>query len=99
MEKTLSKVQLTRNFFTGEYCIKTDKGKRLTRWFGAYEETVVGNFVKLETDKGVFVYHKNQAELLYGHYNECGFVFVDKLTEEIYYLQKDGSPLELLTIL
>lgn len=87
MEKVASKIRLAKNFFTGEYCLKTDKGKRLTCWFKTYEERLAGDFVKLETNLGKFVYHKNQAELLYECYQDNEEVYVYKLTDDIYYLQ------------
>lgn len=87
MENLVLKIRLVKSFFTGEYCLKNDKGKRLTCWFNEYDETVVGEFVKLQTNIGNFVYHKNQPNLLYEYYGDDESVYVYKLTEERYYLQ------------
>ena len=95
MENTVSKVRLTKNPFGRGYSLRTDKGKLLTPLFKLYEETVIGDFVKLQTDIGDFVYNKNQPKLLYEDYHKCQIVFVYKLTEEIYYLQAGDSPLQL----
>lgn len=91
MENTVLKVRLTKGSFNGRYCLKTDKGKRLTGWFANYDETVTGDFVKLETDVGTFVYHKNQPKLLYEQYDENEQAYIYKLTEDIYYLEVDCS--------
>lgn len=91
MENTVSKVRLVKRFFLGRFCLKTGKGKRLTAWFKSYDETVVGDFVKLETDIGVFVYHKNNQTLMYEKYDEDEEVYVDKLTEDLYYMKVDCS--------
>ena len=91
MESVVAKIRLAKSLFTGEYCLKTDKGKRLTCWFKTYEKTVIGDFVKLKTDIGNFVYHKNQLELLYECYVEGEEAYVYKLTDDIYYLQIDCS--------
>ncbi len=65
MKKNVSKTRLVRSLFTGDYCVKTDKNTRITPWFTEYDETTFGDFVKLETDVGIFVYHTNQMNLLY----------------------------------
>lgn len=91
MENVVSKIRLAKKFFKDEYCLKTDKGKRLTCWFKTYEETLRGDFVKLETDIGTFVYHKNQPELLYENYVYGEEAHIYKLTDDIYYLQVNCS--------
>ena len=92
MESAVSKIRLAKSFFEGDYCLKTDKGKRLTCWFKEYDETVVDDFIKLETEIGNFIYHKGQPELLYEHYGDNEEVYVYKLTEEIYCLKISCSP-------
>lgn len=87
MENTLPKIRLAKSFFTGKYCLKTDKGIRLTCWFKTYDETVIGDFVKFETEIGNFIYHKGHINLLYEQYGDDEEVYVHKLTEEIYYIQ------------
>lgn len=91
MESVVSKIRFVRSFFTGEYCLKTDKGKRLTKWFKEYDRTVIGDFVKVETDIGTFIYHKKQAGLLYEQYGDDEDTYVYKLTEDIYYMQINCS--------
>lgn len=91
MEKVASKIRLAKCFFTGEYCLKTNKGKRLTRWFKTYDEDDTGDFVLLETNIGTFLYHKNKPEVLYENYRDGEGVYFYKLTEELYCLETTAS--------
>lgn len=85
----VAKIRLSRSFFTGKYCLRTDKGKRLTKWFKEYDEIRIGNFIQLETDVGTIVYHKNGSDLLYENYGYED-VYMYKLTEDKYYLKVNG---------
>lgn len=87
MENVVSKIRLAKSFFTGRYCLKAEKGRRLTGWFKEYDQTDTGDFVSVETDIGTFIYHKNQEELLYEQYEKNEEAYMYKLTETIYYLQ------------
>jgi len=91
MKNVVEKIRLVKNFFTGEYCLKNNKGRRLTCWFKTYSETVIGEFVKIETDVGTFVYHKKQSELLYDNYIEGEKAYVYKLTDDICYIEIEYS--------
>lgn len=91
MNKNVVGVKLVKNSVLDKFCLKTNRGTRLTDWFKSYDEKAIGDFVKLETDVGTFVYHKNKQELLYEVGDEDEEVYVYKLTEDIYYMQVDCS--------
>lgn len=91
MENEVSKIWLVKSFFGCKYCLKTDRGRRLTNWFVDYVKTIAGDLVKLETDIGTFVYHKNNQQLLYEQYGEDEQVNIYKVTENIYSLEVECS--------
>ncbi len=91
MENVVSKIQLSKSFFTEKYCLKTQKGRQITGWFKDYTQSDIGDFVKIETDIGIFIYHKSQTELLYDQHDEHEDAYVYKLTDDIYYLEINCS--------
>ena len=89
MEKLVSKIRLVKSWFTGKYSLKTQKGKRITQWFDLYlfYDRSIGDFVRLETDIGTIIYHKQQENLLYFGQVKDEYAYIYDLNEDVYYLQ------------
>ena len=92
-----SEVRICKSRFRNKFCLKNSNNMRLTPWFSSYNEMKIGDFVKLVTDKGNFVFNINKSFLLYEAQCRNEAVSLNKLTEEVYYIEISFDNSETLT--
>lgn len=87
MSKTQSNIRIAKSILLNKYCLKNSNNERITPWFDSYDEHIVGDFVKLVTNVGTFVYNNSKTSLLYEDTRGKEIADIYKLTDEVYYIK------------
>lgn len=80
----MSTIKVKHGKFTKKSWLVNEKGKRISDKFYLYEKFKFGDFVKLETSKGCYIYHKKTGNMLNSNNILLSYITSDLLEIECF---------------